>query len=346
MKMTQMVLGVAGALIASTAMAQTANPVTLYGRVYAMFESVEADGGATPVARRNRVSNRLSLIGVRGTEDLGGGLKAFFQLETDFSPDSASGAFATRNSGVGIQSSWGSVIMGRWDTPFKAAHAAIVDPFENNSLADITGVTLNQGNFSRREPNSVQYWSPNWNGFSMRAHYSANEGKTAVANPYLYSVSATYRAGNLYASYAWEKHFDQNGATVAAGIDEEGNVVSASYILRSVKLFGQYGEYKKTSTKTQKSYLAGASWTLGKHVLLGSYQNSKNGGATTAAQQPECDLVGVGYRYDFTKRTSLVAEYVKVSNDVGNLCNFGTIPLTITAGQDPVGIAIGARHVF
>ena len=345
MRTMQGVLLAAGVFAAGAAAAQTANPVTLYGRIYAMFESVEAQGGASPVPRRNRVSDRLSLLGVRGTEDLGGGLKAFFQLETAFFPDQNNSPFATRNSGVGLQSPWGTVLLGRWDTPFKAANAAIVDPFENNSLADITGVTLNQGNFSRREQNTVQYWSPNWRGIALRAHYSANEGKTATANPSLYSASVTYRSGNVYAAYAWEKHNDQNGATVAAGVEEEGNVVSGYYVMGAAKLFGQYGEYKRTGTTTQKSYLAGASWTLGNHVLLASYQNSRDGGAANAAQ-PKCDLVGVGYRYDFSKRTSLVAEYVKVTNDVGNLCNFGTLPLTITAGQDPVGFAIGARHIF
>src|SRR5260370_11262675 len=113
-------LAVAGACVAPAAMAQTANPVTLYGRIHATFEVVEATGGAagTPeVIRRNRVNDQASLLGVRGTEDLGGGLSAFFQLETAFRPDDASSAFAQRNSAVGLQGSWGSLLLGRWDTP-------------------------------------------------------------------------------------------------------------------------------------------------------------------------------------------------------------------------------------
>ena len=82
-------------LAASTAMAQSS--VTLYGRVHATFEIVEADGGASGTAqfaRRNRVSDQASLLGVRGTEDLGGGLSAFFQLETAFKPDQNDSTFA------------------------------------------------------------------------------------------------------------------------------------------------------------------------------------------------------------------------------------------------------------
>lgn len=61
---------------ATAACAQSAHPVTFYGRAYLMVESVEAGGGAAPIARRTRVSDRNSILGVRGSEDLGGGLQA------------------------------------------------------------------------------------------------------------------------------------------------------------------------------------------------------------------------------------------------------------------------------
>ncbi len=336
-------LALVGATTAS--LAQSANPVTFYGRAYVMLESVEADGGSAPVARRNRVSDRNSIVGVRGTEDLGGGTQVFFQLETLFPADASTTSFANRNSGVGLRGSWGSVLVGRWDTPFKIAHAAAADPFGDLSLADVTGATLNQGNFSRRESNTVQYWSPNWSGWSVRANYGANEGKTATVNPYQYGVSLTYAAGALRAAYAWEKHRDQSGATAAAGVDEEGSAVSASYALGALKLFGNYGQYKRTGTQTQDSWLAGLEWKLGKHVILAAYQDSRDGG-TAGTAQPSCTLVGLGYRYDFTRRTSFIAEFADIDNKAGNLCNFGTSPLTISAGQDPRGLGVGLRHLF
>src|SRR5258708_2439402 len=156
-------LAVAGACVAPAAMAQTANPVTLYGRVHVTFESVEATG-AGPLSRRNRVSDQASLLGVRGTEDLGGGLKAFFQLETAFKPDQNDSTFAGRNSGVGLQGGWGSVLLGRWDTPFKIATTAI-DPLGDVTLGGYTaamtrsGVRGVTGQFGRREPNHMDVWS-------------------------------------------------------------------------------------------------------------------------------------------------------------------------------------------
>lgn len=161
MKTTTLLLLLATSGAASAACAQSSHSVMLYGRAYLMVESVEADGGTAPVARHNRVSDRNSILGVRGSEDLGGGLQAFFQLETLFPSDVAATSFANRNSGLGLRGAWGSVLVGRWDTAFKVAHAAAADPFGDLSLADVTGATLNQLNFSRRENNTLQYWSPN-----------------------------------------------------------------------------------------------------------------------------------------------------------------------------------------
>src|SRR5258706_13333238 len=81
-------IAAAAANAAPYALAQAEDPVTLYGRVYGMFDVVEAKGGtAAPLLRRNRVSDQSSLLGVRGAENLGAGLKAFYQLETGFVPE-------------------------------------------------------------------------------------------------------------------------------------------------------------------------------------------------------------------------------------------------------------------
>jgi predicted porin len=348
-------LAVASACVAGEAMAQTANPVTLYGRAYVTFESVEAKGGASPVSRRNRVADQASYLGVRGTEDLGGGLKAFFQLETAFPPDANATAFANRNSGVGLQGGFGSIIMGRWDTPMKVTQTA-VDPWGDLTNGDITGAALDQGNFSRREQNMVQYWSPNWGGFTARLHYSANEGKgnSTVAgttppivvgvNPSVVGASLAYSGGNLYVAVAYEEHKDAfaivtpgTPATARAG-SEEGLALAASYKFGGFKLSGQYGKYEKDAQSDDESFMIGAEWAFGKHVLLASYQEAEVGSI-------ECDMGSVGYRYDFSRRTFFIASYTKVNNDAGMNCNFGSNPIG-GAGQNPQGFGFGVRHLF
>ena len=116
MRSIQLWFAIVGVCASTAALAQSVNPVTLYGRIFAGIETVQANGGTTPVSSRNRVTDRQSLIGFRGTEDLGGGLKAFFQVESATAPDAGGGVFASRNSGVGLTGDWGSVLIGRWDT--------------------------------------------------------------------------------------------------------------------------------------------------------------------------------------------------------------------------------------
>ena len=335
-------LALAGAAAAPAAMAQSANPVTLYGRVYATFESVQATGGATEVDRRNRVTDQSSLLGVRGTEDLGGGLKAFFQLETAFKPDQNDTTFAARNSAVGLQGAWGSVLMGRWDMPFKSTTIAI-DPFGDLTISGITGVLNDQTNFDRRDQNVVQYWSPNFAGFSVRLAGTANEGKTATLDPRDYGASVTYARGPLYVVYAYEEHRDR-----AVGVPkEDGNALGASYAFGPIKLGLLYEEFKKTLRSKEKSWMGNVVWTIGNNQLIYQYMESKDGGLNSVTSgEPEGKSNSIGYQYNFSKRTFFLGQYTKVDNNSAASCNFGSSRLAIANGQDPEGVSVGLRHVF
>ena len=333
-------MAVAGACVAPAAMAQTANPVTLYGRIYAMFESVEAKGGTTPVTRRERVADQSSYLGVRGKEDLGGGLNAIFQLETGFKPDQNDTTFAARNSGVGLEGAWGSIIMGRWDTPMKVTAGAI-DVYADNTIAGYTGVMGDQTNFDRRDQNVVQYWSPSWAGVAIRLMGTANENRTATLNPRDYGASITYTRGPLYLAYAYEEHRDVS-ATVQK---ESGDSLGGTFKIGPVKLGALYQEFSKDLRSKQKAWMGNVVWSIGKNDIMYQYMTSKDGGLTSATE-PNCKSNSIAWQYNFTKRTFFLAQYVKVDNNDFATCNFGSNRLTAAAGQDPQGVAIGLRHVF
>jgi predicted porin len=343
-------LAVAGAAVAPAAMAQTANPVTLYGRVHLTFEHVEVKGSApagSDWSKRTRIQDQASLLGVRGTEDLGGGTKVFFQLETAFAPDQTGGAFANRNSGVGFQGAWGSVLMGRWDTPFKVATGAI-DPFGDVTIAGITMANNDQGNFDRRGNNVVQYWSPNWGGFAFRVQYQAEDGKTATATPQDWSASATFSRGPFYAYVAWEKHEDQVGTTATANKEEEGFSVGGTWAIGPVKIGGNWQKYEKTDRTDKESWLANIVWTLGNNQLIYQFQKSEDGQARGAGA-PDCDVNSIAWQYNFSRRTFTQLIYSKIDNNQFANCGspgsgwggFGTI-----TNGDPQGISFGVRHVF
>jgi predicted porin len=343
MNKTLIALAVAGASLVPPAMAQTANPVTLYGRAYLTFESVEAKHGA--ISRRNRIEDQSSLLGVRGTEDLGGGLKAFFQLETAFKLDQNDSTFAARNSAVGLQGGFGSILMGRWDMPFKSATIAI-DPYGDLTIAGITSVLNDRGNFDRRDQNVGQYWSPNFGGFAFRVAATVNEGKTGDLNPRDLGASVTFTRGPVYVFGAWEEHKDVSLALRK----ETGMAVGGSMSFGPVKLGAQYQEFEKTSRRDQKAWMGNVVFTFGKNQIMGQYMQSKDGGVNTAAQ-PECDSISGAYQYNFSRRTFFIASYVEVKNDTSTSeCGFGTraAPFTTAGvrGLDLRGAFLGVRHVF
>jgi predicted porin len=344
------VAAIAGVVFSPTVMAQASNPVTLYGRLDVSFQSVRAPGGATPLATRNRVTDAASRLGVRGTEDLGGGLRAWFQIESAVSPDEGGAALASRNSAVGLQGSWGSFLLGRWDTPYKIG-SITADPWADVRLpAQLTTIHDN-ANFDLRANNAVQYWTPNFQGLSARLHYSANEEKTATINPYLYSFGVTYNQGPIYLHFATEQHRNRTGssATPVANFRERGNQIVGMYRAgKSLKVGLTYETIKKTTwANQQKNVLFNGTYTTGPHNILFMIGSSKDGRLNTSnLPNPKASSWGLGYNYTLSKRTYVYADYASIKNNVSSNKDFGSGNLGRGLDRDPRGFALGIQHNF
>jgi predicted porin len=208
-------VAVAGALAApAVAMAQSA--VTISGALNLWYESAGATGAtnsattAAPstfdVKSRDRISDgNGSNIRFTATEDLGGGIAGFGQVESAVltnaqtrndgignpgqatnSPQTASG-WATRNSGVGLRgNAWGEVLLGIWDTHYTESYAvdnqlikggshssslAILNSFGTAGFATGAG-SLGGASIGGRFSNVLRYQSPSWAGFNFRASMS------------------------------------------------------------------------------------------------------------------------------------------------------------------------------
>ena len=311
----------------AAALAQSANPVTIYGTLNADFESVQAEGGqSASYSSRNRVTSNSSNIGFRGTEDLGGGLKAFFQIESavNFDNGTSSGFWASRNSGIALQSGWGQLLIGQWDSPYKFSTSRL-DPFGDATIAAYTGILAGVGNitsgqggsnyaarasFDRRVSNVVQYWTPAWNGLSGRFAYGAGDteiGSTATGvaegtglKPWLFAGAAIYESGPLYATIAYEQHKDFQalntllGAPASSGKDQAWKA-GVQYAIPNtgftVGVIGEHLQYKADDIgglgnleRKVDNWYAVGKYTTGPHSIALSY-----------GQKGKDKLSGAGY---------------------------------------------------
>ena len=194
------------------------------------------------VAPRNRVTSNSSNFGLRGGERITNDLVAFFQVESAVNVDAGGTTIASRNTAVGLRGGWGALRIGQWDTPYKTISGAVdpmyftgitytgaligtpgfgVGPITSSSVATSgdgrTYANASNASFERRQGNSVQYWSPTVFDLTLRAAYSANEGKSASSdaltqvNPDVVSASLEYEHGMFYLAYAHERHDDHFG---------------------------------------------------------------------------------------------------------------------------------------
>lgn len=384
MKLKLIALAVAGATMAPVAMAQTANPVTLYGTLNIDFDSVKATnavGTGANVGARNRVTPNSSNFGFRGTEDLGGGLKAFFQLEMgSVAIDAGGGNLAGRNSAVGLQGSAGTILLGNWDSPYKAA-TGVADVFYGTGIANnvnvmsgnstptaVQGATRN--GFDRRVSNVVQWWSPAWNGFSARAAYGANEARTNSAaavqsNPALSAFSVTYAQGPFTVAGAYEKH-DQFANTATASTKDTGLKFVFTAVVGSTT-FGLISERLKfqgniAGTALSKTFAAGTGTEakvnayyasllhrMGPWALRFAVGADRGVTVNTAAGAPDTRsrMLVAGTSYTFSKRTDgyLVFSQIKNDNNARNDFAIGSVG-GVANGADPRGLGIGIRHTF
>jgi predicted porin len=185
-------LAVAGAFaLPLAAEAQTAN-VTLYGRLNMDLEFVrgtQADGSNPTV---NRVSSNSSRFGMRGTESLGGGLNAIFQIESNVSGDTgnaASSGLASRETFVGLQGSWGKATIGKFLMPLDDLHPIFGNaPTLTTSILSTANLwaqgpqAKDNGGFDARTGNSIRYDSPNWSGFTAALQYSTRDSSGDTQN--------------------------------------------------------------------------------------------------------------------------------------------------------------------
>lgn len=319
---------------AAPAFAATAN-VDIYGVIGVSVDYVDGgSGGANtitskPSESRARVSSNTSYIGFKGSEDLGGGLSAVWQIEQSVNIDTGGGSFATgRNSFAGLSSKdLGSLTFGNQDTPYKTSTGKL-DVFGGGQyLADYRSLFGGVTNGSVRATNSVLYTSPTFSGLTLRALGGAQQESGSSISPKLYSLSGVYENGPLFATLAYETTTyaiasSTGGATVASA---GGNAILAT----SAAGAGNYAE------ADQKSWRLGVGYSFGNTKLGLGYEKSK---LDVAAKGVTNLGAGVGVGVD----TDRNAWYASVAHKMGNT----TLKAAYTKAGDLDGFADSGAKQF
>ncbi len=343
------------AVVATGAFAQST--VTLYGNVdigYGAHKTTSRDGTVfTKTAGVMDGSWAGSRLGFRGTEDLGGGLKASFTLEQGINPTSpeafnqrvASGGHQivgtstvstgnNRQSFLGLAGGFGEVRVG-----YQYTNSYDVVAFQGYSLSEFQGGNYqNQTHANGTRANAITYISPTMSGVTLKAQIGSGTGRgtvesNAVAtgngytknnNAYM-SLMAAYANGPLNVAYAYSKADIEQANAVGATITNAFGVVGT----------GATSAIANTAKRDQVSHNLGASYNLGMATVSATFGQMNNGGSTTGTAETKTTAQQFSVKVPFGA-TDLLLSTGSVKAKVAG----------VVTGVDTSGTMIGVSHAL
>jgi predicted porin len=314
----QFALGLLAALAASGAFAQSS--VTVYGRLNVTVESIKHGDGD----REGAVENNSSRIGFKGTEDLGGGLKAGFQLEHGFDPTNgtASSRFWGRQAEVNLSGNFGTVRLGTF-TPDSYYATSDYIGMHNHETGDSADALYDFDTYVTT--NKVGYITPNMSGF--QAFFSVAEASGGPdPEGKVYDLAAYFDRGPLHLGAGATKAGDYKQLAIR-GLYEFGPVTAGALIQR----VSQPDLGDRTYFRISAMYAVGASEF---HVNVGRTGEWDDVADTDALQWT------LGYNYNLSKRTKVYGYYTKIN------AGDGLVHSAPAYGGDFDAFALGIRHNF
>lgn len=326
----------AAALATSHAAAQSG--VTLYGRI---DTDVEVQNGAK--GRVTQMTDNASRWGMRGTEELGPGLKAAFGLEQGFGADNGVATSPEfRNAYVGLSSeSLGAIALGRLDSATIVGSPIYSQVTANTDFvihdAGATAIGTKVLNARNRVSNAVGYQSPNFGGFWLQARINLAGPDPATPNsPSPVKAEDDFRQTDVGLNYANGKfgagvgysHDSKTGGLQPNDFRDKWQGV-ATYDFGIVQPYAIYGRDTYVGTRTTRDkvdyWLAGFTVKAGVHAITTNYMQrdvqSDRGGKLKKFQ--------IGYTYQMSKRTM---PYVFFDREDPNSNAHGNLVTTIGAG--------------
>jgi len=320
--------------------------VQLYGTIDLAVGQLEQQPPGPPNAAITRVRGvhnggvTTSFFGIRGVEDLGGGLKAKFQLESWLRADTGASArfnppgppqdpFWSRSAWVAVEGGFGEVMLGTFINPTFLA-SAFTGAMNFNSIfspgvrQQYAGGTRGYADVDTRLHNAVQYTTPRLGGATAALAVQAGEGSGTGPN---YFGNVVYRSGPLLLALGVSKVEHQPPPDPASALDQELIVLGGSYDLNVVKLFAQYTNFENQQANLKvRTPQFGLTAPIGLGELQLAWGRSEFSGSSTDTRTTTSMI----YFYNLSRRTGL---YGGVAADKVNV---GTAESYL----------LGVRHMF
>jgi predicted porin len=350
------------ALLSATAgVVHAQSAVQIYGTVDAGF--IKRSDQTLNIGKR-----AANTLGFKGTEDLGNGLKALFQLEVRYEPDTGTVENGSRplfqgQSRVGLAGDFGMVRIGRGVTAYQESVGAF-DPWhalptQAGFYTDLTVAGYSSqplepaGSSMNRWSNAVWYNSPVFMGAQINATVATKEANNgaayvgtgsatvpqfpgssqASANPF--SVSATYGNGPFALMLGYERNHVETKAWSIAGS------VAAT---PELKLMATYSNQDQGNTRVlaneTDAWVLGLNYRMGPGTFLAGY------GQKSPDNLPKVKQLSLGYEYALSKRTYVYIDASRKKNQVNqNLA--GLLPTALPPVSGSINhYDIGVSHSF
>lgn len=318
---------VALAVLAASGAAMAQSAVTLYGIADVWVGSEKINAVRTTVMKSGGVSG--SRWGIKGEEDLGGGLKAIFTFEQGVALDTGAAAGFNREASVGFSGGFGEVKFGRVWTALDDVAGASNSVFDSALAA--TSNVYKSGDFTANPNNGIRYTSPSFGGFSGAVSYSLDEKSAAANTTQATAFNVQYANGPLAAQLGYQTE-EVFGATKS----DDYLRLGASYDFGVATAKFSYGTVDYAAGDEVAEYQIGVDVPLSAAMTLSAgYANSETE-TSAGAKITERDGFGIAVAYSLSKRTTVYGGFHRSTED-----NAAGVELTKNSVY-----AIGVKHTF
>lgn len=346
-------------LLAAFGTASAASSVSLYGVLDASIGETKTT--TTTPANVKTVTKNSSLVreggtnglsrsrfGIKGSEDLGMGLKGHFVLEQSADTSNSNFNQSARQTYVGLSGEFGELTLGRQYTPFYDTIEPLTNMDKGSTVFTVSSVGIKN---TRRANSSIKYVSPSFSGLKVGL-LGGSDSTSLTGLPEskkdVMGASLSYTDGRVGAALAYDVREDKTGSISTSKNETSGG--GLSYDFGVAKVIASYTEQKETGAGftgniTNKDTSFGVKLPYGAaYVMAGVGQNEmkdtrSNNLSGNASSKGNNAVLGLGYH--LSKRTEAYARFAKM-----NEAKYKTIAGVANGSTKTESFGVGVRHTF